>query len=299
MALSRTWMCLSLIVATLFVPAALVDAQKTHFPRRDRPIRLIVVDVDGTLTTGEGVFSKKNIEGFKLAKSLGIEVAFATGKDPYATEQALGYDTLKAIDYFGFPGVFVNGAYVVDRDRRIIADGPLTKSQKYRLLSSFDAHGLNNVSFGRTPPGPVLSTRDDTYTGEYRAVVSDDPMKLDKVLPSLKEEFGGEIGFTRWAPRAFSIHRAEFTKGTGLRQLASHLNISCEDVLALGNADNDLPMFEKAGVAVCVGDGDDVAKEAADYITVKSNEGALLAVVQEIEKLGYYPLAPQRPKKAD
>ncbi|CDJ34096.1 LOW QUALITY PROTEIN: uncharacterized protein EMH_0059800 [Eimeria mitis] len=277
----------------------LVDVQKTQFPQRDRPIRLIVVDVDGTLTTNDGIFSTKNIEGFKRAKELGIEVAFATGKDPKATEDALGYDTLEAIGYFGFPGVFVNGAYVVDRQGDIIADGPLTKIQKDRLLRSFSAHGLGNVSFGKTPPGPVLGTRDDTYTSQYRAVVSDEPRKLDEVLPHLKEEFGEEIGFARWAARAFSAYRAEFNKGTGLRQLASRLNIDCEDILALGNADNDLSMFKEAGIAVCVEDGDDIAKDAADYITVKSSEGALFAVVQEIEKLGYYPRAFQQPETAE
>ncbi|CDJ57013.1 Cof-like hydrolase, HAD-superfamily, subfamily IIB, related [Eimeria maxima] len=298
MALRRVLLCLSLALGSLFGPAISVSVQKTHFPHRDRPIRLIVVDVDGTLTTGEGVFSTRNIEGFKRAKELGIEIAFATGKDPKATEDVIGSDTLQEIGYFGFPGVFVNGAYVVDRDGDIIADGPLTKGQKERLLRSFSAHGLDNVSFGKTPPGPVLGTRDDTYTGQYRAVVRDDPSKLDAVLPPLREEFGGEIGFTRWADRAFSAHRAEFTKGTGLLQLSSRLNIDCEDVLALGNADNDLPMFKEAGVAVCVGDGDDVAKEAADYITVNSSEGALSAVLQEIEKLGYYPHKPEQPEKA-
>ncbi|CDI75224.1 Haloacid dehalogenase-like hydrolase family member protein, related [Eimeria praecox] len=299
MALSRTWMSLALIIGALFAPAVFADVEKKQFPRRDRPVRLIVVDVDGTLTTEEGIFSKQNIEGFKLARKLGIEVAFATGKDPKATEEALGYDTLKEIDYFGFPGVFVNGAYVVDKDGDIIADGPLTKAQKNRLIDFFDVLGLKNVSFGRTPPGPVLSTRDDRYTGEYRVVVSDDPQKLDKVLPILKDEFGEEIGFARWAKRAFSAYRVEFNKGTGLRQLASRLGIDTEDVLALGNADNDLSMFNVAGVAVCVGDGEDVAKEAADYITVGSSEGSLLAVVREIEKLGYYPHSTEQPQRAE
>ncbi|CDI77200.1 hypothetical protein, conserved [Eimeria acervulina] len=299
MALSRVCMRLPLIFAAFFVLPAFADVQKTSFPRRTRPIQLIVVDVDGTLTTPEGVFARQNIEGFILAKTLGITVAFATGKDPKATEDAIGFDTLEAIGYFGFPGVFVNGAYVVDGDGNIISDGPLTCSQKERLLTSFATHGLDNVSFGKTPPGPVLGLRNPTYTLFYRAVVKADPAKIDEVLPLLKEEFDGELGFARWAASAFSAYRSEFNKGSGLLQLASCLSIDSGDVLALGNADNDLPMFKEAGVAVSVGDGEDIAKEAADYVTVESSEGALLAVVQEIMKLGYYPLASQQAKETE
>lgn len=57
------------------------------------------------------------------------------------------------------------------------------------------------------------------------------------------------------------------TKAKGMDILLSHLNVSREDTLAIGDSTNDLPMFESAGHTVCMGGGMEQLKEKAEYIT--------------------------------
>lgn len=294
MLLSRVYFSV-VALFTIFALALAYEVERAHLPQPSRPIRLIAVDIDGTLTKNEK-FVEKNIEGFKLAKKLGIEVVFVTGRDPESAKAVVGRSVMEEVDYPGYPGVYVNGAYVVDRDGLVLVDGPLSKDLQERLLQSFGRHGLNNVVFGETPKGGKghLREKSDSDSDQYTLAVFEEPSKIDDVLPHLVGEFREEVEFTRWAPHAVSVHRMEFSKGSGLIALLQQMHIPSEEVLALGNGVNDLPLFEVAATSVCVGDGEVEAVQAADYITVNSDEGALLAIVREIEKNGYYPGAFER-----
>ena len=56
-------------------------------------------------------------------------------------------------------------------------------------------------------------------------------------------------------------------KSRGMHILLSHLGLSMEDTLAIGDSTNDLPMFETAAHTVCMGDGMEEAKGAVEYVT--------------------------------
>ena len=57
------------------------------------------------------------------------------------------------------------------------------------------------------------------------------------------------------------------TKAEGMERFLSKLNIPKEETFAIGDSENDLPMFAMAGTTICLGDGVDVVKAAADYVT--------------------------------
>ena len=61
------------------------------------------------------------------------------------------------------------------------------------------------------------------------------------------------------------------TKGTGLLALAPQLGISPEQTIAVGDADNDLPMLRAAGLAVAMGNANENARAASD-VTVADND---------------------------
>lgn len=300
---------LAFLLAACVAESPLAE-QHRAFPTPPWPIRLILSDVDGTLTSRDhkfvgknalsGVngtatakdlqFVEKNIEGFQLARKLGIEVAFATGRDPEFVRQRIGEDTLQKMGYSGAPGIYLNGAYVLDAKGRVVEDGRFGKGLQDRLLQALSSHGLVNFEFGWRPCREHdLRGGDNADNTHYTINIYGDPSTLDMASPHLEEEFRGEVEFTRWHPRALGGQRAGFTKGTGLRVLASELGVAPEEILVIGDADNDLPMFELAGTAIAVGNAQDAAKNAADYITVDSKDGALLAVVREIEMNGFYP----------
>ena len=61
------------------------------------------------------------------------------------------------------------------------------------------------------------------------------------------------------------------SKGNAIRRLCKYLDIDIKDSAAIGDADNDISMIEAAGHGICMINGSDRAKKAADHITAKDN----------------------------
>lgn len=58
-----------------------------------------------------------------------------------------------------------------------------------------------------------------------------------------------------------------YSKAQGMADLLAHLGVDRRDTLAIGDSANDLPMFQAAGHSVCMGDGQEVLKARAEYVT--------------------------------
>ena len=72
------------------------------------------------------------------------------------------------------------------------------------------------------------------------------------------------------------------TKGNALRFLCRHLGIDAGEVLALGDSDNDVDMFEWAGCAVAMARASAMARQAADRVTGSNNDGGVGQAVEEL-----------------
>lgn len=57
------------------------------------------------------------------------------------------------------------------------------------------------------------------------------------------------------------------TKAGGMERLLAALNVPKEETFAIGDSGNDLPMFALAGTTICMGNGMDIAKQNADFVT--------------------------------
>ena len=73
-------------------------------------------------------------------------------------------------------------------------------------------------------------------------------------------------------------------KGAALEFLAKHFGIDIKDSVAIGDNLNDLSMIKIAGTGVAVGNAVQALKDAADYVSVTNDEGA---VAEIIEKFGF------------
>ena len=57
------------------------------------------------------------------------------------------------------------------------------------------------------------------------------------------------------------------TKAKGMERLLQALNVPKEETFAIGDSGNDLPMFAMAGTTICMGNGMEIAKQNADFVT--------------------------------
>ena len=71
----------------------------------------------------------------------------------------------------------------------------------------------------------------------------------------------------------------EATKGKTMDYLCRLEGITCNNVIAIGDSHNDLPMLEFAGVSVAMGNAEQIVKESADFVTdTNANDGVAVAI---------------------
>ena len=89
---------------------------------------------------------------------------------------------------------------------------------------------------------------------------------------------------TSWTPDHFDIHitHAEATKRHALEILLEMLGVHKSEVVAIGDSENDLPLFEVAGFKVAMGNGADALKEQADLIAPPVSEDGLAVVLEKL-----------------
>ena len=71
------------------------------------------------------------------------------------------------------------------------------------------------------------------------------------------------------------------TKGEALKALASHLGIALDEVIAVGDGNNDISLLSSAGLGVAMGNATDRAKEVADYVTLDVERGGVAAAIRK------------------
>ena len=73
----------------------------------------------------------------------------------------------------------------------------------------------------------------------------------------------------------------EVSKGKALAALASHLGISLDEVMAVGDGPNDVSLLTSAGLAVAMGNAPDDLKSVADYSTLDTEHSGLAAAIRK------------------
>ncbi len=111
--------------------------------------------------------------------------------------------------------------------------------------------------------------------GQYRANKITVFCKTQEAVDGIRKELGDSFDIIQHALRYQEIVPKGYNKGTGILEICRRLSIPIEDTFAFGDSANDLEMFEACNTAVCMGNGTDDAKEAADYVTGHMEEEGL------------------------
>ena len=134
-------------------------------------------------------------------------------------------------------------------------------SEVYRFLPSQDRHLTNTES-----PYP------------YNAIVmTDDEEDLLRFVESLSD-----MRTDRPWPGCFDVFRKGQNKAMGIEAVLKKEGLSWEDCVVFGDSTNDVEMLKKAGLGVCMGNGCEAAKEAADYVCGRIDEDGLAKAIDRI-----------------
>lgn len=265
-------------------------------------LRLIATDLDGTLLTSASEVSARTRAALDAARSRGIHVVPVTARQPIG---------LRAIaDGAGFDGwaLCSNGAYATHlTDGRMLFAEELP-AETIRTLAEALRASIPGLLFASVREGG------ETFVAQHGyAEVADladhkrDPktmggVDLEHVLaaPSLKfvirhPELApsvlfdtlrdlGLTGFEATLSGApfVEVMAEDVTKASGLARLCEHLGVDRADVIAFGDALNDVEMLRWAGHGVAMADAADVVQDAADETTSSNDDDGVARVIERM-----------------
>lgn len=113
------------------------------------------------------------------------------------------------------------------------------------------------------------------------------PKERQKIYQALLEKFGNDYQVTYSAAYLVEVSPKEYSKGTAVQFMADYYGIDIQNVIAVGDNLNDLPMIESAGVGVAVKNADDTLKTAANIVLQFSNdENGIGHLIEKIAFVG-------------
>lgn len=271
------------------------------FVRKSRMIKLIAIDVDGTLLNSKHELSQSNKEWIQLAAKKGIIFVLASGRPISGLIDVFKQLEIDSNNHYliGFNGAVVVKAsdYSVIFERSIefnLAQSILKHVKQFPLTTILSRHQDLIVE---DPKGYHVQTEADMnhmnlvvvdsliqYLNYQpnKILMSGEPTLLDSLIEKIKQPFIGKVDFVKSAPFYLEITVKDTNKGTSLDYLAQTLNIKQSEVMAIGDNYNDLSMIEYAGLGVAMGQSDDYIKSRAQFISLSNEEDGVAYAIQNI-----------------
>jgi HAD superfamily hydrolase (TIGR01484 family) len=242
---------------------------------------LLLLDLDGTTVAskGDALPSQRVIDAVGEAQKH-VKVALATGR-PFD----LALPIIESLKLTG-RGVFNGGAEIIDMETREVLSR--------QLLSAASLQELVHLAL---PFGYNVYTDDDQYANALtrpedvtepaaklfiEAVSTKDAIHMLEQLNGVPEASAHPT--TSWDDGdVVDIHvtHEHATKRHGAEQLIAMLGLSKEQVIAVGDSHNDVPLLEAAGLKAVMGNAPDEVKELADYVAPSLADDGVADVIEK------------------
>ncbi|MDF2563203.1 MAG: hydrolase [Microbacterium sp.] len=265
-------------------------------------VRLIATDLDGTLLDSSSAVTPRTRVALDAARERGIHVVPVTARQPIGL-RAIAADA-------GFDGwaLCSNGAYAVRLDDGRMLFAEELPADTIRTLVQALRASIPGLLFASVREGGETFVAQEGYA--EIAQLSDhkrDPrtmggVPLEQVLaaPSLKlvirhPELAPAALFDTLRNLGLTLFEATLsgapfvevmaegvTKATGLARLCEHLGIDRADVVAFGDALNDVEMLRWAGRGVAMAHAEPVVQDAADETTASNDDDGVAQVIERL-----------------
>jgi Cof subfamily protein (haloacid dehalogenase superfamily) len=267
-----------------------------------KEIKLLVLDIDGTIAGESNNISEPVKEAITAAKAQGIKVAIATGRmfrSALRFHQDIG-STLPLIAY--------QGAWIQDpASQQMYQHLPVSREMAQQLLDYFEQPELRSLLSVHFYINDQLYVREITTetqlyaersgikpiaVGDLRQVLNtyeptkilalcDDTDIIDNLLGSLSRQYTpAELYLTKSVATFFEATNPFANKGVAVRYLAEELlGLQPNNVMTIGDNFNDLEMLEYAGIGVAMGNAPSQVQAIANWIAPSvEQDGAAVAI---------------------
>lgn len=260
---------------------------KSRFMEANDVYKIITSDLDETLLRKDGSISQQNIDAIAQATARGVKFVPNTGRN-FLTVQPL----LKQLGLAQQAGEYVisfnGGAVIENQGNRVVLSNEMPYAEAKRVFELFtefdvDVHvyTLDHLYIyrPREDDEAYLQTRGVAFTefdGNFSQFKDDHVMKVIAMNPDMtvrraandriQAEFA-DINTAYSSGIYIEVNHGGVDKGNAILELGEQLGVSADEIMAIGDNDNDLPMLRKVGLPVSVQNGIPAVKEVATYVT--------------------------------
>ncbi|MGJ9457647.1 Cof-type HAD-IIB family hydrolase [Oceanobacillus sp. CF4.6] len=236
-------------------------------------IKLIALDMDGTLLSDDHEVSERTVKAIEDAMNQGIHVVLSTGRGfqacyPYAEQ-------LKLQSYL----ITANGGQVWTVEKELLDQHLLETKLIEKLYNLGTQVGVNmwmistsGVFRGEAP--------ENFYDYEWLkfGCESQDKQKLDIMVQELSHYEGLEL--TNSLPTNMEANPKGVSKARALHFLCDKIGITMKEVMAVGDSLNDIKMIQEAGIGVAMGNAQEAIKNVANHTTDSNNEEGVAKAIE-------------------
>lgn len=273
---------------------------------KSKEIKLIALDLDGTVLTDNNTLSDRVKRSLEKAIASGIEVVAASGR-PYGSmpKNVLG---IKGLNY----SITSNGAAVHDNSGRRIHSTLVSENDVISLLKITEGHDLifeayvkgltytdsrytsNPLKYGcseayvdyvKASHGHIDNMREFIYNHRKELdsieIICTDAKKRSHIR-QLAEDSTSGFYITSSSENFIEFMDKSATKGNAVDWLCNYLDVKTENTCACGNADNDADMIEQAGFGAAVENASRLCLDCADIIVPSNNNDGVARLIEII-----------------
>jgi Cof subfamily protein (haloacid dehalogenase superfamily) len=260
--------------------------------------KMLVLDMDDTLLNDDHQISAKNKASLMQAQEKGIIVVLASGRPTPAMSKFANELEMSRFDTFM---ISYNGAVITDLKTNTTFFEQSLSVEDIHLLHDFSKE--HQVSIITYINGEIIASADSEYlaiehaitempvqivadfkdavnTQTIKCIMLGEPNYLKSVESKLKLTMPHKSVSTS-KPFFLEITEKGIDKAASLTLLAQKLNIKQSEIIAVGNANNDLSMVQYAGLGVWVDNVDTELRHLADVIVASNNNDGVAEVVEK------------------
>ena len=262
--------------------------------------KLIAMDLDGTLNNDEKRITEKTLQALLNAQKRGIRLALASARPSPGLYKER--DILRMAENGGILMSY-NGGRIVDAGTGKVLfetamDVDTTKSV-LRFLETLPVTPIldDGIRFYVTDPEgykvqyecwnnqmectQVENLAEFLPFAPVKILMSVQPEELLAVQEKIASFLPESLTVVQTAPFYLEVIPKTINKGQGIRDICKVLGLDTEEVIAFGDAANDIPMLLSAGMGVAMGNAQQPVKDAADYVTASNNEDGIAVALQK------------------
>lgn len=262
--------------------------------------RMIVLDLDGTLTNAKKEITSRTYDALMAAQQHGTIVVLASGRPTYGIMPLARQ--LRLDEHGGYILAYNGGKIVECSSGNTVFNQELCPDLVPVLYDEAMAAGMQILTYQGN--GIAATKKDDEYV-EHEAFINkmpvveyDDfkkqvefpinkclivgpPAPLHQLELKLADMLSGRLSVYRSAEYFLECVPLGIEKSQSIAKLIATLGIRREEVVAVGDGYNDMGMIEYAGLGVAMANANDDVKAAADYVTSSNEEDGVAEVIEK------------------